>query len=68
MVHGKSTAKEVSFAWSQHRILSIDSKIRTTLHVPIIDIKEENRLLIDWLALTSYHVISKFRSIKKDRF
>ena len=31
--------KEVSFEWSHHRILSTDSKTRTTLHVhvPIID-------------------------------
>ena len=37
MVPCKSTAEEVSFEWSHHRILLIDSKIRTTLHVSIID-------------------------------
>ena len=33
----ESTAKENSFEWSHHRILSTDSKLRTTLHVSIID-------------------------------
>ena len=33
----KSTAKKVSFKWSHHRILSTDSKVRTTLHVSTID-------------------------------
>ena len=37
MVRCKSTAKEVSFEWSHHRILSADLKVRNTLHVPIID-------------------------------
>ena len=32
----KSTAEEVSFEWSHHRISSTDSKVRTTLHVSII--------------------------------
>ena len=30
MVPCKSTAKEVSFEWSHHRISSTDSKVRTT--------------------------------------
>ena len=33
MVPCKSTAEEVSFEWSQHRISSTDSKVRTTLQV-----------------------------------
>ena len=33
----KSTAEEVSFEWSHHRISSTDLKVRTTLHVSIID-------------------------------
>ena len=33
----ESTAKENSFEWSHHRISSTDSKVRTTLHVSIID-------------------------------
>ena len=37
MVPCKSAAEEVSFAWSHHRILSTDSKVRTALHVFIID-------------------------------
>ena len=37
MVPCKSTAEEVSFEWSHHRISSTDSKVRTTLHVSIID-------------------------------
>ena len=37
MVSCKSTAEEVSFEWSHHRILSTDSKVKTTLHVSIID-------------------------------
>ena len=37
MVPFKSTAEEVSFEWSHHRISSTDSKVRTTLHVSIID-------------------------------
>ena len=31
MVPCKNTAEEVSFEWSQHRISSTDSKVRTTL-------------------------------------
>ena len=41
MVPCKSTAKEVSFEWSHHRILFTDSKVRTTLHVSIIDSETE---------------------------
>ena len=37
MVPCKSTAEEVSFEWSHHRISSTDSEVRTTLHVSIID-------------------------------
>ena len=37
MVPCKSTAYEVSFEWSNHRISSTDSKVRTVLHVSIID-------------------------------
>ena len=33
MVPRKSTAEEVSFEWSHHRISSTDSKSETTLHV-----------------------------------
>ena len=37
MVPRKSTAEEVSFEWSHHRISSIDSKVRFTFHVFITD-------------------------------
>ena len=37
MVPCKSTAEEVSFEWSHHRISSTDSKVRTTLYVSLID-------------------------------
>ena len=37
MIPGKSTAEEVLFEWSHHRIWSTDSKVRTTLHVSIIN-------------------------------
>ena len=37
MVPCKSTVEEVLFEWSHHRISSTDSKVRTTLHVSIID-------------------------------
>ena len=37
MAPRKSTAKEVSFEWSHHRISSTDLKVRTTLHVSIND-------------------------------
>ena len=41
MVPCKSTAEEVSFEWSHYRISSTDSKVRTTLHVSIIDPESE---------------------------
>ena len=41
MVPCQSTAEEVSFEWSHHRILLIDFKVRTTLHVSIIDFGSE---------------------------
>ena len=37
MVPCKSTAEEVSFEWSHHRISPTDLKVRTTLHVFISD-------------------------------
>ena len=37
MVPCKSTAEKVLFEWSHHRISSTDSKVRTTLHVSMID-------------------------------
>ena len=37
MVPCKSTAEEVSFKWSHHRISFTHAEVRTTLHVCIID-------------------------------
>ena len=37
----KSTAKEVSFEGSHHRISSTDSKVKTKLHASIIDFGSE---------------------------
>ena len=37
----ESTAKEVSFEWSHHRISFIDSKVRSTLQVSIIESRSE---------------------------
>ena len=45
MVPCKSTAEEVSFEWSHHRISSTDSKVRTT-HVCISDSESES---FNWL-------------------
>ena len=41
MLPCKSTAEEVSFEWSHHRISSTDSKVKTTLHVSITDSRSE---------------------------
>ena len=41
MVPYNSTAEEVSFEWSHHRILLTDSKVRTTLHVSLNDSRGE---------------------------
>ena len=51
MVPCKSTAEEVSFEWSHHRISSPDSKVRTTrttLHVSIINCGSEIVNLVYW--------------------
>ena len=41
MLSCKSTAEEVSFEWSHHRISSTDSKVKTTQQVSIIDADSE---------------------------
>ena len=41
-----SAAKEISFERSHHRISSTDSKVRTTLHVSIIDSRSESVKLV----------------------
>ena len=42
----KSTAEEVSFEWSHHRISSTDSKVRTTFYVSIIESGNERVKMI----------------------
>ena len=37
MVPCENTAKDISFEWSHHRISYTDSKVRTTIHVSMID-------------------------------
>ena len=63
MVPCKSTAKEVSFEWSHHRISSTDSKVRTTLHVSITDSVSDRVLTAPegderWLYLKSRTVVT----------
>ena len=42
MVPCKSTAEEVLFEWSHHRISPTDTKVRTALHVSIIESGSES--------------------------
>ena len=55
MAPRKSTAEEVSFVWSHHRISSTDSKVRTTLHVSVIEGCPILRQIFAWhcIVLTS---------------
>ena len=62
MVPCKSTAKEVSFEWSHHRISSIDSKVRTILHVFIGLKLEFNKLE----TTTSWNTVSDVASGDRD--
>ena len=48
MVPFKTTAQEVPFEWSHHRILLTDSKVRTTLHVSTIDSGSERVQLLSF--------------------
>ena len=71
MIQCKSTAEEVSFEWSYHRILSTDSKVRTTLHVSIIDsgsrkVKADNWSCPEgvWLIESSLHIITRKKGAK----
>ena len=45
MVPCTRTVEEVSFEWSHHRISSTDSKVRTTLHVSIINCRSDSPYL-----------------------
>ena len=58
MVPRKSTAKEVSFKWSHHRISSANAKVRTTPHVVIIDSKSKRALeALVVYALYNHHFL-----------
>ena len=67
MVPCKSTAEEFSFEWSHLRISSTDSKVRTTLHVSIIDSGSEmvycsqGSYFMEYFATIIYDTISTVR-------
>ena len=65
MVPGKSTAEEVSFEWSHHRISSTDSKVRTTLHVSIIDLGSD-RLIYGMKLFSASYTFSSDRMKNSD--
>ena len=54
----QSTAEEVSFEWSHHRILSTDSKVRTTLHVSVY-FEYGSERVYETTDSTSYHFFCK---------
>ena len=56
----ESTAEEVSFEWSKHRISSTDSTVRTILHVSIIDSGSER-------VNKSVYNIQKYKYLKTPR-
>ena len=60
MVPCKSTAEEVSFEWSNYRISSTDSKVRTTLHVSIIDSGTEKVDIKRYTAENFIHQVDKW--------
>ena len=62
MVPCKSTAEEVSFEWSHHRVSSTDSKVRTTLNVSISDSGSErlNRLSNNCVLIGSLVVLCDY--------
>ena len=65
MVPCKSTAEKVSFEWSHQRILSTDSKVRTTLHVSITDSwnekgKEEKSITLNIHSAVLTLVLQKY--------
>ena len=59
MVPCKSTAEEVSFEWSHHRISSTDAKVITTLHVSIIDLESEEVNVLFGLRAASTTRVSR---------
>ena len=65
MVPCKSTAEEVSFEWSHHRVLAADLKVKTTLHVTITDSGSEKvkRRMCTFNLMSSFTVLFMSRSI-----
>ena len=60
MVKCSSTAKEFLFEWSHDRISFMHSKVRTTLHVCIIDPRSErvkSCYILSWLHEPIYWVV-----------
>ena len=61
MVPCKSTAEEVSFEWSHHRISLADSKVETKLHISITVIIDSeikrviSPLTLDTASFLNYH-------------
>jgi len=53
----ESAAEEVSFEWSHHRILSTDSKVRTTINVSITDSGSE-RVKTDTSAMFNHVLLT----------
>jgi len=51
MVPYESIAGDVSFEWSHHRILSTDSKVRSTINVSITDSGSERVKTMDHLIM-----------------
>ena len=49
MASCESTGRELSFEWSHHRILFIDSKVRVTLQNPLKHSGSERVKLPVWL-------------------
>ena len=54
MVPRKSTAEEVSFEWSHHRISLVDLKIRTALHISITVSESEKVIKVCFSSAFTY--------------
>ena len=63
MVPCKSTAGEVSFEWSHHRISSTDPKVTITLHVSIIELKLKLHIAYIMLKLMEITMIAILTTI-----
>ena len=70
MVPCKSTAEEVSFEWSHHRISSTDSKVRTAWHVSINDsaIERVKSFYGEQFTLSTQFIKPNFRVLLLHRY